>query len=720
MHRKHSLFAKCASGLLSFSLIMSMIPAVPAWAEDDYSEDEFIEEAALDTELEEGSSIFYITGFTGFEKDSEGHFTDDKTKEKYGSLEAVQGTFADDLGLPKTLELDGYWESDGSDVSTTLTLEDLTWKLKSDTEEYTESSPEGKYTFVPDYEEYTAWHDNIDEIRLADEVKDLTIDVTIVSEEETESETETVTEAMTEAGTDSVPESEASLPADTESEFQTESEVVIPDASTDTSSENGDINIFDNLDDSAINAENQEDYKGSDDSSEPAQTESDGTIVIPEQSETEPQTESQTEAITEAPTEAQTEPVTEAQTEAVTEAPTEAVTDAPAEETESESAPQPVDVNQTLSGTLVFRNSGDDTVIYQYPTDQNGSISFTAGEVTTLSALQLPCNASLSGLTIKFVVSDQTAYDLTSADFTDGATKTVSFSDGTNTYYLDLALTKAAHQFDTATCQHLATCQICGATTGDYAAHVSANNATCTKNATCSVCGTELSGTALGHDWVPATCTTPKTCSRCNATEGTALGHDLRDDWETMEESTYSSHGYQERFCHRDDCDYTETRDLNIIGDPTDNSIQNLTEGAAYDLNSRLTFSAYGAASENTSPINQDVRYIPSTWSIQGMAGTWLDNYSGAFSISKTGTYTVTVTFQKQVYGDGSWQNTDIADSKTVTFSIGGASTDGSDDAVRINPKTGDQTPILPFVIVLVVAAGVIVAVLVIRKKKQN
>ena len=98
----------------------------------------------------------------------------------------------------------------------------------------------------------------------------------------------------------------------------------------------------------------------------------------------------------------------------------------------------------------------------------------------------------------------------------------------------------------------------------------------------------------------------------------------------------------------------------------------------------------------------------------------WLDNFSGAFSISKTGTYTVTVTFQKQVYGDGSWQNTDIADSKTVTFSIGGNSSDGTNDAVRINPQTGDQTPILPFVIVLIVAAVVIIVVVIMRKKKQN
>ena len=77
MHRKHTLFAKCASGLLSFSLIMSMIPSVPAWAEDDFSEDISAEEAALDADVEVPSSIFYITKFPGFEKDDQGHFTDE-------------------------------------------------------------------------------------------------------------------------------------------------------------------------------------------------------------------------------------------------------------------------------------------------------------------------------------------------------------------------------------------------------------------------------------------------------------------------------------------------------------------------------------------------------------------------------------------------------------------------------------------------------------------
>ncbi len=32
-----------------------------------------------------------------------------------------------------------------------------------------------------------------------------------------------------------------------------------------------------------------------------------------------------------------------------------------------------------------------------------------------------------------------------------------------------------------------------------------------------------------GHTWNEATCTTPKTCSVCEATEGTALGHDVQE-----------------------------------------------------------------------------------------------------------------------------------------------------------------------------------------------
>ena len=809
MHKHNQLLAKCASGILSFSLIISMFPSAPAWAEEDFSDDEYVDEETLDeaeAEAEESSSVFYITKFVNFDKDSEGHFTNDQTKEKYGDLTSEPGTALEDLGLPENLTVEGYWESDGSDAISSMTLENIIWKLNSDTdEEYTEASSEGTYTFVPDYEAYVMEYEDLDDLLLADGVKDLTIDVQIAAvPEETESESESETESEADVsdgnvesnndvdlsdlvsdaqdsvnvaldnsdsdaedsgdvvldGSDSDAEGSGDVALDgSDSDAEGSGDVALDGSDSDAEdsddaildgsvSDNEDVNIFDNLNDSLIDADNQEEYKNSED----------GTVtLLPENSASQPVVtdDSDTTDTQEDPSDTSNDTVAEdnngdAATGITTQDGTAADSndadsqdnnidtsnnataqdgntdtsdDAAAEDDNSEdsdtAAPEEP-AKQTLTGSLIFLNADDDTVIYQYPTDDSSTVSFTAGEVTSLTSIQLPCNAELDNLAVQFVLSDDTSYDLTQADFTDGATKRITFTDGTDTYSLDLALTKAAHNYDAATCEHLATCQNCGATTGDYADHVSANNETCTKNATCSVCGAELEGTALGHDWKPATCTTPKTCTRCNATEGAALGHDLRDDWETVEESTYTSHGYQERYCHRDNCDYSETRDLNIVGNPTDNAIQNLSEGATYDINSRLTFSAYGAASENTSPIDNDIRYIPSTWSIQNTAGTWLDNYSGAFSISKTGTYTVTVTFQKQVYGDGSWQSTDIADSKSVTFSIGGASTDGSNDAVRINPQTGDQTQILPFVIILAGAAIVIIVILVLRKKKKQ
>ena len=777
MHKHNQLLAKCASGILSFSLIISMFPSAPAWAEEDFSDDEYVDEETLDeAEAEESSSVFYITKFVNFDKDSEGHFTNDQTKEKYGDLTSEPGTALEDLGLPENLTVEGYWESDGSDAISSMTLENIIWKLNSDTdEEYTEASSEGTYTFVPDYEAYVMEYEDLDDLLLADGVKDLTIDVQIAAvPEETESESESETESEADVsdgnveGNDDVDLSDLVSDAqdsvnvaldNSDSDDENSSDVALDgsdsdaedsdDATLDDSvSDAEDVNIFDNLNDSLIDADNQEEYKNSED----------GTVtLLPENSDSQPVVTdgSDTTDTQEDPSDTSNDTVAEdnngdaaigittqdgtaadsndadsqdsnidtSNNATAQDGNTDTSDDAAAEDDNSEdsdtAAPEEP-AEQTLTGSLIFLNADDDTVIYQYPSDDNSTVSFTAGEVTSLTSIQLPCNAELDNLAVQFVLSDDTSYDLTQADFTDGATKRITFTDGTDTYSLDLALTKAAHNYDAATCEHLATCQNCGATIADYADHVSANNETCTKNATCSVCGAELEGTALGHDWKPATCTTPKTCTRCNATEGAALGHDLRDDWETVEESTYTSHGYQERYCHRDNCDYSETRDLNIVGNPTDNAIQNLSEGATYDINSRLTFSAYGAASENTSPIDNDIRYIPSTWSIQNTTGTWLDNYSGAFSISKTGTYTVTVTFQKQVYGDGSWQSTDIADSKSVTFSIGGASTDGSNDAVRINPQTGDQTQILPFVIILAGAAIVIIVILVLRKKKKQ
>lgn len=99
------------------------------------------------------------------------------------------------------------------------------------------------------------------------------------------------------------------------------------------------------------------------------------------------------------------------------------------------------------------------------------------------------------------------------------------------------------HDYAPATCQTLATCKKCQATTGDFAAHtdgepttVTTTPPTCTDegiafNVTkCTVCGVETKREpadnipALGHNMLPATCDDPSTCANgCGKTEGEAI-----------------------------------------------------------------------------------------------------------------------------------------------------------------------------------------------------
>jgi hypothetical protein len=70
----------------------------------------------------------------------------------------------------------------------------------------------------------------------------------------------------------------------------------------------------------------------------------------------------------------------------------------------------------------------------------------------------------------------------------------------------------------------------------DVTEYASNNDATCahdgTKTGKCTVCGEKVTvadeGTALPHTWADATCEKAKTCKFCGATEGDALGHDLK------------------------------------------------------------------------------------------------------------------------------------------------------------------------------------------------
>lgn len=707
MKRKNILISRCFSGLLTLSLVMNPIPV---YAEDGFT-DEFPAEAESLEEISDNTT-FIIDSFPDFQKDSDEKYIDEEIREKYSEIKAVPGTSMEDLKLPDELLLEGYWENDPEQMVTYL-MEDLEWKLKSDTDEtYSESSPAGEYIFIPDYDDYALTHDDVDAFTLAENVKDLELKVTI-AENESSPESESPLDEGALSSDDINPSEDEILMEETdivedfipyEEELYTE-ESVLPDGSDDSvpAQEEDSLpeeNIFDNLDSDVMT----EDF-----------------VEIYDPNETEPQEETDLSDMEEDPA---LSPETEVQTESESEMPfeTEITTEVESETELLETEEAANDAVTGYKGTYYF--SVDGFMVYHYP-EGTEMIPVTEG-TNIVSLTALPCDTDMKNLSVSLEDNTDTTYQFTDEygntvfDFSDGESRTLYFTrDNGITYSANFTLKKEKHQWTEATCTELSTCEVCGKTRGDYADHISAGNETCTKNATCKVCDEEIPDTALGHNWKAATCTKPKTCKRCNAEKGSPLGHDLRDDWEIIEYSTETTHGYQERYCHRDSCDYTEKLSLNIIGNPQNNGIADLYESADYNLNTKLTFTAYGAGMKNTDPINGDVRYLPSSWTIQGSPGTFMEGYTGAFSISKPGTYTVTVAYQKQEYQNG-WSSTSIADSKSVTFTVGGVSSDGTTDSVRINPSTGDSSPVIPLVIAVIASLVAMGAVLFYRKKHTN
>lgn len=813
MKRKPELLKKCLSGFASLALITASVPATPVFAEENPENIEQEQTDFSETEsLETPSAIFVITDFIDFHKTQDGRFENEETQNKYGDLKVLPGTSLEQIDLPEKLIVDGYWQADGS--PSTLELADVDWKLKSDIGEiYSEASPEGTYTFIPDLDAYALTDEEIDGFILADETLELPeISLTVAAQPEPEV-TDTSANVDPAIGLPTEPQVEDSFIA--EDNLTNNGDISIPDnsdslADTDAPSDNSDIiipndsdiqtnddvlptepsgeNIFDGLDDSVLDGSDTN-IQIYDDNAAPDTDAAPASDVTPD-----------TDAAPASDVTPSTDVIPDANVTPVDDA-------SPAEVQNADVTLRITDINNNI----IY--DGTNTVITLIP--DTGS---SANNIFTIPAISdISCGTDLSALTLTFTGADNSAgtsftlFELSADgsttpfstwDYTSSPNKTFRLTDtADNTYTLSIALTslaksahtpsgtatcakndtcsicgseiadsKVAHTWTPATCTSPKTCSVCGATEGTAAGHAwiaatctapktcsvcgitegtaaghTWTPATCTTPKTCSVCGTiegtanghtwiaatcttaktcsvckTVEGTPLGHNWSAATCTEPKSCTRCDATEGKALGHDMESNWDTITASTDTAHGQQIRYCSRD-CGYSEKRPLNIIGDPNNNRILDLTEGGQYNLNTRITFSASGAAMANTEPIGGDVRYVPLSWNIQGTPGTFMDNFTGAFSISKAGTYTVTVVFQKQIYESDTWKSTDITDTKSVTFTVGTlvqGNLAGTADSIRINPQTGDSTPIIPLAIALVAALAISIGVILYKKKK--
>ena len=162
--------------------------------------------------------------------------------------------------------------------------------------------------------------------------------------------------------------------------------------------------------------------------------------------------------------------------------------------------------------------------------------------------------------------------------------------------------------------------------------------------------------------------------------------------------------------------------------DPANNKITGISADG-YTTQSKITFTAVGAGMDNESPGKGDVRYVPDRWTVINTNSWSQAPYTAAFGITKEGTYNLTVVFNAQQYDGKSWKNTGKQDTKQVSFTISQPKVviTATPTPVQQNPaanqkkavQTGDTTNIMPFVLILAIAAGAIVGVVVYKKKKK-
>lgn len=162
------------------------------------------------------------------------------------------------------------------------------------------------------------------------------------------------------------------------------------------------------------------------------------------------------------------------------------------------------------------------------------------------------------------------------------------------------------------------------------------------------------------------------------------------------------------------------------LADAANNAITGISSDGAYTTETKITFTAVGAGMDNADPINGDTRYLPLNWSVLEARSWDAAPYSATFRMGKNGSYTLTVTFNQQKFDGSNWVNTGVQDTKQVNFTVAAAAgqtltpaADKTDANQKKAVQTGDNTPILPFVVILVAAVVLIAGILVYRSKKR-
>ena len=284
------------------------------------------------------------------------------------------------------------------------------------------------------------------------------------------------------------------------------------------------------------------------------------------------------------------------------------------------------------------------------------------------------------------------------------------------------------HDWKEATCTEAAICKLCGVTGAAALGH-DWKEATCTEAAVCKRCGIKGSA-ALGHDWTKATCKVKSTCKRCKITRGKLAAHTW-SKWKVTAEATHEKKGKKERKCGI--CKKKETKTLpkiNLIGEADNNKIEGLTNGGNYATGANITFKAVGDRMDNKAPIEGDVRYLPVSWICGTGKGDLNETnaYARTLQFTTAGTYTLNVTYERQLYKDGKWIAKGDADVQTVQLNVTGNTitnstnkgASGSNSNVRVAAVTGDNSPIVLLSIVLAASLAALIALLVSGIRRKN
>jgi len=150
------------------------------------------------------------------------------------------------------------------------------------------------------------------------------------------------------------------------------------------------------------------------------------------------------------------------------------------------------------------------------------------------------------------------------------------------------------------------------------------------------------------------------------------------------------------------------------IPDISENRINSIEAGKTYTANTDLTFQAAGGGMDNQNPKKGDVRYLPASWTVNNTNDFTSDDFKGTFKLSNSGDYTLKVTYNRQTYDGTAWVNSGAADTKSISFKI------ASNTPVtgKVAAKTGDESPVLPLIIVCIVCALCIGGVVLSKKRK--